>query len=662
METDLVPFAYGSDEQKYVEMNFHRPEIIEVGVQTVLRREPPRVLLLEGPPGCGRSYFVEAVHYRLNRDGHTTRFVRLDLDGHLPDDTTFADFSEFRRTREPELADRIDAVAACLQANVDSTSGCALGLALALYSDLDLRTLLDVYADGLSRPRDERHGDRDLLWNLLAVLSEAAPLLLHVQNWVELQPVMWRWLIDAARANDDLVVAVSAGMDEVSSWEYPGKYAHTRLVFRRMDDAEVNRILDLRLPGLFPPEFELGLGTVEDEDPCPGELMEMIEAFYNACAGLPSVMANLICDLIRQSLLVETPSGWRWSHEPNLFGVLSCYFSHSAIRRATIMPPKTPEAEETLVLSFLKTAAVCGQIVPVAPIGHFPLDLHETYGDWCRIILRRLGPDGDEHLVDGPYDHPGHVFPVFYLRNRALLHELRLNFSSRELKETYSVVNRHPTWRYAESRAMAVWSAGMRHLNPGFGHQTEHSPFWWFEYENAAPTVDLWNDLWEVGRLCGAGVEENLDLELCWSPERRLAFLDMREAMVDPLEHPEAHVRMKADILIEADRPEEAVSRVTTYLNETEQRHGSTHPRTGEAVALLGETLMKVNREAEAGPRLSRAAAIFASTFETGHPRHLAALLKLAEWHEALGADAAAAVLRERVRDEERGSGIPDGD
>src|SRR4051794_4305594 len=192
-------------EEKHRLYQRHAPEALAAVERVLAAPGPAPVLLLAGEPGCGRTGLLEAAA-GTDRQGRPTLVLPLDLDGYeegfdLPRflDVQIANLWELS---EGEREARREQMMPVLQFVPPTLAGAAL-VSLLLRVDDPMAVWKDL-------PGATAAGDaRPALSGLFANLGRAGHLVVHAIESAQITDPLRRWLLDEARRNPRLVLALS---------------------------------------------------------------------------------------------------------------------------------------------------------------------------------------------------------------------------------------------------------------------------------------------------------------------------------------------------------------------------------------------------------------------------------------------------------------------
>lgn len=176
----------------------HQPEALAEIERLLAAPGPSPVLLLSGEPECGRTGLLRAA---ARAAGGAVTVLPLDLEGYEEDPEGLARFVRHQISRRPDLDEGtrvglLERVTPLVRQLPASLPGAAL-LSLLLH--------LDEVPNGILEATDPR----EALSRLLASLSREGRVILHVTASEQLTDALRRRLLNEARANPGLLLALS---------------------------------------------------------------------------------------------------------------------------------------------------------------------------------------------------------------------------------------------------------------------------------------------------------------------------------------------------------------------------------------------------------------------------------------------------------------------
>jgi tetratricopeptide (TPR) repeat protein len=210
MASGLIDTHQLSPEEKVRLYDGHGPEALLAVTRVLLEPGPSPVLLLAGAPGCGRTGLLEAAAFSAGGADGPISVLPLDLDGYEEggDLSRFAEVQIARRWELDEATREFlrQGALPLLQFIPVSSAGAALVSLLLRLEDpaAAWRELPGATTDA-----------RPALSALLGRQSRRGRLVLHVLDSDALNDPLRRWLLDEARKNPALVLALSCSPADV---------------------------------------------------------------------------------------------------------------------------------------------------------------------------------------------------------------------------------------------------------------------------------------------------------------------------------------------------------------------------------------------------------------------------------------------------------------
>ncbi|HEV2854121.1 MAG TPA: tetratricopeptide repeat protein [Thermoanaerobaculia bacterium] len=210
MATRLLDLQQSTPEQKHRLYTDHAPEALAEAEEALAGPERVPVLVLSGPPGCGRTGFLKAAAHGAGLRGKRVSVLPLDFDG-------YEEGLDLTRFAEVQIAGRWDLEAGAREtlreqvlpflAFVPSTlAGAALvSLLLRQENPAEVWKTLPDTAPGDARPA---------LSSLFERLGRESLLVVHAVDSAQLNNPLRRWLLEEARRNPALVLALSCSPAE----------------------------------------------------------------------------------------------------------------------------------------------------------------------------------------------------------------------------------------------------------------------------------------------------------------------------------------------------------------------------------------------------------------------------------------------------------------
>ncbi len=388
-------------EAEYGLYNFQRPRWLEQAVDHITAGRAPRVIVLAGEEAIGRSYFCDAVRFRIGKQhGETPAVWHLDLEGFEPDgEDPLARYllhlleDEERRTQE-QRHKTFNALRTLARTLSKADWSAAILSFLWQFED-PLERFGEVLATSAGVHAGAGRSEREMLQMMLDELTRERQLLLHVTDSTQIRHTYRRWLTSQAVRNRNLVLAISCHPGEATGDLVPLNLLPDdplRFDFEPLDRRHLREALE--------PRFAPGQ--------CPEEL---VEALLRYSGGLPARVALKVLDLVKLGVLSDMPSDgdaieWHLADGGLASQALARGFAADFYAPIEELIDGMPRLGREL-REFLLLAALCGRNVP-APLLFAKLELSDEEADELTDAI-------DDHLVDelGLFWDLGQRHPAF---------------------------------------------------------------------------------------------------------------------------------------------------------------------------------------------------------------------------------------------------------
>ncbi|NJL28261.1 MAG: hypothetical protein HC897_10395 [Thermoanaerobaculia bacterium] len=245
--------------------NFHRDDWLDEVVALIRGDDPlaPAVVLLSGPAGIGRFYFLAAAAHRCGARV-PVRILPIDLDGGEPDASlqTFLEHQCKTRLeggqRAQEVLSAMTQLVQTAATTVFSWHAWALAIAMAVGLEEPAKRLGAALRRANASHEGARFVEREILNHLLLDLA-GERVILHVKSVHLLTMDARRWLVEAAEKHPHLLLVVSILADDGDEVMplHMIRRGLRRFDFEPLDVAAIRELLDRRLtPNDFPRFFE----------------------------------------------------------------------------------------------------------------------------------------------------------------------------------------------------------------------------------------------------------------------------------------------------------------------------------------------------------------------------------------------------------------------
>jgi tetratricopeptide (TPR) repeat protein len=597
MPTTSQGGSYRSLEEKYGLYDFHRPEAREAALGLMLAPAPRPVLLLSGEPGIGRGYFLEAVAYRAGQEGRRPLVLPFDLEGFEDGPAGLSRFlAHWQARRSEEAAARSGERLALLEklaGRIPSSVPGAAILSLLLQWKGPVQDLLHVLGDLSDDLPGPERPPRESLRLLLEEFCRSQRLILHVRKSAQLDDVLRRVLLDEARHQGNLVLALSCHSRDADEAVAPRSEV-LRLDFERLTAADVRAALD----GNFQPHA------------LPDDLME---ALARDGGGRPGPIALRMQDLVTHEAVLEDPAGtWRLGEGgleavarefPLLLDPLRSYLWTLDIKVSDRLN------------RFLDLAALCGENVPADLLfAHLELDKERRDELLDRIDEDLVEDEALRLFRDHQYDHPSFTGLLTYsflnpVYATALLDELAPHKRAPLAAELLGFLRQQ----------IEVGTRGMAYLFLHLADELESDEErqrillelgWWVSDDEAAVLAAKVAEDLDSDRLSSeAALSLVAEARDRWPPSRRLAVLEgirqSRSGVPPPLAG--SLDFLQAEALGVLSRPAEALPFAREAARLWESQAGPQSAPVGAATFLLGSLEYDLGQDLEAQTHLSSA-------------------------------------------------------
>ncbi|MFL6195173.1 MAG: tetratricopeptide repeat protein [Thermoanaerobaculia bacterium] len=563
----------------------HAPEAVAAISRVLAAPGPSPVLVLAGPPGCGRTGLLEAA---ADQATAPVAVLPLDLEG-FEENAGLERFAEIQIARRRDLD---EAGKEALRASVQPL----MGFLPATLPGAALLSLLlrqdDPAAAWKELPAAAAGDARPALSELLARAGGEGRILLHADS-AQLSDPFRRWLLDETRKNPSLVLAISCAASDIDELAAP-RSERLRLELTP-PPAEgllepVQELLhDLELETSDRLQRFLDLAALCGED-VPAELL-----FHHL--ELDEDEREEILDLIDDELVENEESRIFLDHQyghPSFPGLLTYAFVSPAIRHALLEPVPAAKRERLAgeLLEFLNRS------VP----------LHTRGMTLLRLSLAGFLEDGDARRF-------------FQREMRVWIGEEETADLTAELADSLAAGRANVRDLLATvQQTQGQWPAHRRlaFLDAARGQIVSLAPEERVELYNIRAEV-----LRELGRLPESVEESGMALE--------------ESRKVHGAEHPATTraLNLRGILLREAGRYEEA----REALEQALSIHGRDKEDANLAsiLANLGTVLRDLGRQDEARENLERALALHRQAFGDQHPTVATGLTNLATLERELG-------------------------
>ena len=634
--------------------NFQRRPWLDRAAELLTGRGP-RVMVLAGEEAIGRSYFCDALKFRLRKEhGEKLAVWHLDLEGFEPDgEDPLGRYllhlleDQERHTGE-DRQQTFDALKT--QARTLSQTDWSAAILSFLWQFEDpVKRFGEVLATPVQDSAGAGRSEREMLQMLLDDLTQERKLLVHVTEGTQIRRDYRRWLTTQAARNPNLALAVSCRPEDATDQAValsllPG--APLRFDFAPLDHASLREALEARFaPG-----------------GCPDEL---VHALLRYSDGFPARVALKMLDLVRLGAISDLPQGddaiaWRLADGGLASEAVARSFAADFYAPLEELIEGLPRLGREL-REFLILAALCRRNVP-AELLFAKLELSEDDADELIDVI-------DDHLVDelGLFWDLGQRHPAFpglfvYQFCDPIMPGVILDQVT-EMDREMEAASLMPFLRdqlpVRRREVARLFLAVADHLGERERGTYRRPLEWWIGADEAEQLKPAVQAEIERGELDPDLVWGFLNDVSDWPAYRRLALLDAYIDARDPdgggqvfsSERALGVQLMRGYLLLELGRYRESLVEAEAFLEAVE-------PETVEesqGLILAGNSLRELGDHAKSGQHLSRALSLCRELLGDDHLVTVAALGALASTLEGQGDSHAARELQEEILEVMRG-------
>ncbi len=199
------------------------PRWLDQAVDLIIAGRAPRVIVLAGEEAIGRSYFCDALRFRIGKEhGETPAVWHLDLEGFEPDgEDPLARYllhlleDEERQTQE-QRHKTFNALRTLARTLTTADWSAAILSFLWQFED-PFERFGEVLATSAEGHAGAVRSEREMLQMMLDELTRERKLLLHVTDSTQVRHDYRRWLTTEAVRNRNLFLAISCRPGEPAS-------------------------------------------------------------------------------------------------------------------------------------------------------------------------------------------------------------------------------------------------------------------------------------------------------------------------------------------------------------------------------------------------------------------------------------------------------------
>jgi tetratricopeptide (TPR) repeat protein len=609
--------SFHSAGDKYVQYNFHRQDHIDKMLQVLQDEEGelPRVVILAGEQGIGRSYFIESVAHIAGKKIHV---CKLDLDGFADENTSLEEYvnhqiAKASESDRPKLIEMIKALQPELKIKAGFWSCAFLSAALSLKVLLGWpRRKTNIDLSGPDRPPRERFS------RLLSSLTKNSKLILHVTDNELLTLTFRRWLLAELNTHKNLTLAFSCDYRNSAETDFQDIEA-LRLEFAPYDKKSCRSVSEERFePTSFPDAF--------------------YAVIWRYSHGVPRDMARVFMDLVREKQVRWTGDSWCVTDDNLTSEDFVRIFEARFYEPFDALSEELPAEQMDHLETFMRLAVMCGKYVPANLIlKHMGLSLEER-DSVCDLIDERLIEKTDDPIFeDYEASHPSFKgITIYGFKNRTLREVFLQQLSSKEQSELASnLINYLKVNLPIKSRGIAklfIELSSFLQRQDDVEFYRNHLA-WWVGIDEAEElSRNLTNASKNRQINPGALWQVVTSTKNIWPPYRILAVLDAyaKQPGGVPFDKFDTFHNRKGVLLIETGKFHEAEEIFRILLKRSEDSLGREHLNTTESLNNLAATLHKQGKYEEANHFLRRTLEIHKNVLGPDHPKTAQSLHNLA--------------------------------
>ncbi len=606
----------------YCTYNFHRQSSTKKLRSLLNNHDRPAysAVLLCGPEGSGRDFFVHSVAFQQSLNGEPVKVLTLDYDGFNQETSTLSQFidhqvkcnPEFNETKTRQLLESIKG-----EVQVKVGSDLIPFLTFGVKIGLSLKDLKEMFNPPVPQPQ---RSEREQILFFLDRLTSKSKLILHLKNaLVNCSDAVGLFIQESFRQK--ALITISCESEDEFHRFFPGE-SYEVIHFSPYNSSEIHELIDQRYsPNIFD--------------------MYFYDLLYRYTQGVPELLAAKIEDIEKQGLF-QTDNRNRYLLSEEFIS------SNKVIDLFTNLfesYEKIHSENKSLLDELLKLACLCGCYFPIQQLIQF-MELDESVSDKLQELidteLTECKPTS--LLTDYGYNHPCfykiergrnvvniyHLCPFF---RSYMLSKMTDTEKAQKAKKLFNFLEAHLP---IQTRAMArifIELSDFTQIDRQIKKYRNYLIFW-VRRENADELKkriiqqlaghDLNPDiLWEIIR----------QSENKWYPHLRLALVEAYEQTPEgiPYERQSSVLSTKGWIYYLLAEYQKAEILILRALEINEATLGEDHPDVGTNLNNLALLYQATNRLKEAEPLMKRALEIDEASFGKDHPNVATALNNLAQ-------------------------------
>ncbi|MCB9383878.1 MAG: tetratricopeptide repeat protein [Bryobacterales bacterium] len=572
-------------------LNLHHDADVEA-LALELEREPEGgscALLISGQDGEGRRYFVERAVDRLREKGLRPLYAVLDLDGYEPeraDPAAYAKHAAAKRGRTLDAADEgwIRRLVRGPRPSVHDF----LAAAIVAGQESDAAPVRQRLSDAFAATDP---------WTALAEsLAEGERLILQVADTAELPAVVRELLLELTAAHPRVKTLISCRPDDGLGKLVRGR-ENLRFEVMPLDPGEIRSL-------------------VEESLSDPGLPESFYDELVEETAGVRGALAAALKRRAELGQLVQSDDGqWR----------LAEVDGHVAANPSALLAEAGAALEEDeakLLTSFVSLAALCGDNIPVRELLEYLGVEPGEMDDWIDRLDETVGADSEHALFAERFTHPslpgktvyGFARGDFPLRlRRGLSSQATARLAGelmRFLGQRFTVGSRAAARFYVE---LSRWAEATEQRL-----ELERELAWWVGPDELEAMQQILKAELASGQRTALAVWTTINtVQFGWPAERTLALLHAIQSQELPPQLRGAHGAIRAGLLLEAGRNDEALQAAEEGLEHA----GQDRLLESALWERMGRAYLAMGREEEARDPFARCGELQEKMLDEGDAR-----------------------------------------
>ena len=385
MSTFSAGERFLSARAKYELYNFHRAED-RTRVLEVFKAPRPRIITLGGVDEENHLLLLEAACFDASQKRDRWECVRLSLEDYNPDSAIGEDFlnavlcrREAQGAEVGKLRSLLSGLALGVKADLDIST--AFAISVAVNGGVRFAELLEEASPTFTSLRGYPAPGPERLHALINVLTAEAGVVLYLSKAYPFPITLLRWLINACKSHDRLVLAIATG-----------------------ETAGESRVPPLKIPALVHfALMPLGLDEVQAAVHKKFVPNSFTEDFYSALTlqsqGIPWRLSELMKRLVHTGA-VDGGGSRPWTLADSQGSAVASSQFLSTFHEPVDKLRESSNATEQLIATFVDLAALFRDEVPASILCMHLGIKHRSVDRFLGRILHMFGPDSDIHILD----------------------------------------------------------------------------------------------------------------------------------------------------------------------------------------------------------------------------------------------------------------------